>query len=538
MFNFRLFDGSLTTRLFVALTVALCIFSILTLTLDAREMMPEAQVKEQEESSKDTATEGVVEVAPEMGHIHEGDPVKGTGCYARPIFHEHTGSKKKGGGCYGKEIIHTHSGDSQNGGGCYGEAIFHTHSGSSSGGGCYGKPIYHSHTGNSTTGGGCYGNPIFHSHQGDETQGGPCYATPIYHQHEGVEKATYANGCFTQPSLESVGYECGEFFDQGDDTWKCGTCGWVIPSWNLPLSRRHWPFKDVTVYVAGCGKNEQTVEGYALSCILSTETVEGYGLSCGKAGHVEGYELNCGKSIESVESYALTCGFSEGQVEGYKRNCQMTTETIVGYELSCNILEESQPVKVPFVTDNAEFGEQKGDSETDLQTDFQEGQLIFTVDLKEMETKEFAANKEKREEEITDGDSKEKMDTRTNENALALQELEVQKKTVGAKKMWTMALVTLLLGIFLKAYFSRTLALFYYDEEGQYHSLGRILFRRSDKGYHVQIGNAIRRKATTDRYRIRTHRQMRKRAEKQHLYVRISTQVMKLHLEEYVDFAL
>ena len=57
MFNFRLFDGSLTTRLFVALTVALCIFSILTLTLDAREMMPEAQVKEQEESGEDTARE-------------------------------------------------------------------------------------------------------------------------------------------------------------------------------------------------------------------------------------------------------------------------------------------------------------------------------------------------------------------------------------------------------------------------------------------------------------------------------------------------
>lgn len=510
MFNFRLFDGSLTTRVFVALTVALCIFSILTLTLDAREMMPEAQVKEQEESGENTAIEGVVEVAPEMGHIHEGDPVKGTGCYARPIFHEHTGSKEKGGGCYGKEIIHTHSGDSQNGGGCYGEAIFHTHSGSSQGGGCYGTAIYHSHTGNPTTGGGCYGNPIFHSHQGDETQGGPCYATPIYHQHEGVEKATYANGCFTQPSVESVGYECGEFFDQGDDTWKCGTCGWVIPSWNLPLSRRHWPFKDVTVYVAGCGKNEQTVEGYSLSCPISTKEIEGYSLSCGKAGHVERYELDCGKTTESIEGYSLNCGFLQGQVEGYKRNCQMTTETIVGYELSCTLSEETQPVKVPFPM----------------------------VDLKHNETQQFATVMEKREEETADGIDQEQMNVQTNEEVLVLQGDEVQKKTDDTKQMWTPVLVVLILGICLKVYFSKTLALFYYDEEGQYHSLGRILFRRSDKGYHVQIGNAIRRKATTDRYRIRTHRQMRKRAEKQHLYVRISTQVMKLHLEEYVDFAL
>lgn len=529
MFNFRLFDGSLTTRLFVALTVALCIFSILTLTLDAREMMPEAQVKEQEESGEDTAIEKEAGAVPETGHIHEGDPVKGTGCYARPIYHEHTGSKKKGGGCYGKEIIHTHSGDSQNGGGCYGEAIFHTHSGSSQGGGCYGTAIYHSHTGNSTTGGGCYGKPIFHSHQGDETQGGACYATPIYHQHEGQEGTPNPNGCYTKEYRVNIGTVCGTFFDMGDGQWKCGNCGWVIPDWNVPYDRLHWPQVMETRYMLGCGKTQETVEGYALSCTLNSQFVESYELNCGKHdGWVEWYQLSCGKNETTVDGYRLNCGLEEGQVTGYKRTCGMTEETIIGYELSCeqkeslpkeelDDTEEGQPVKVPLVIiDSAEDSAEEKTSRE-----------------KELSTEEKISIEENKSNQIA---TKSAAEDSFKEPSL---EFETKASSLEGFPQITMPVLLFLLLLTLgKWYVSKTLALFYYDEEGQYHSLGRIFFRRSNKGYHVQIGNTIRRKATTDKYRIRTHRQMQKKAEKQHLYVRISTQVMKLPLEEYVDFAL
>lgn len=509
MFNFRLYNGSITIRLFVALTVALCIWSIISLTADAREM--EATVP----------------------HVHEGDPLLGTGCYARPIYHEHTGSKKSGGGCYGKTVEHIHSGDSTSGGGCYGECLFHKHSGSSeSGTGCYGKAIYHSHTGSAFAGGGCFGKAIYHTHEGGTTSGGACYATPIYHQHEGVEGTNSPNGCYTKAINVNVGKVCGTFVDIGNAQWKCTNCGWTIPEWNLPVDRQHWPQIMETRYYLGCEKTQDTIEGYALSCGLDEDTIEGYETNCGKTTEiVEGYQLSCGKSETSIDGYALNCGMQEGQIEGYKRNCGMTTKTIVGYELSCGmeegapeevpeekleeVLEElvnenGQPVKVPLITNQSD------------EIEILKTEMITTNNTIEDQTTIQTIVEE--ESRLTD-DKEEKLQLGT-------------FSVLGKKQFGLTSIFVLILFLVIRMYISKTVALFYYDEQGNYHSLGRIGFKQNQKGYHIEIGNHIRRKATTDRYRIRTSKQMQKMAEKQHLYVRIQTQVMKLGLEEYVDFAL
>ncbi len=499
MFNFHLYNGSWTTRVFVALTVALCIWSILTMTGNA------------------------------MDHVHEGDEVSGGECY-EAVYHEHTGGKSSGKGCYGEAVIHSHTGCSSLGGGCYGQSIFHSHTGSSSQGeGCYGRAVYHSHSGSSSQGGGCYGTALCHTHAGSETEGGACFTVPIYHQHQGIDKAEYPSGCYTQPTVESVGYECGTFVDQGDDTWKCSTCGQVIPSWNLPLSQRHWPFKQVTVYIAGCGKTQETVDGYALSCQVQEGAVEGYSLSCDKSGHVERYELSCGKSEETVEAYGLGCGFEQGQVEYYRRNCGKTTETIEGYVLSCEIKEreedQMQPVKVPMETGTM------ANLVAVASKDKQVVNLLGSEQRQEGEQGTFKTSETMQQTAVGMQGAQTDVDTSKQET-----ELEVSRSADSRLLLVCLLVAVCTLGVWL--YFKKTVALFYYDETNHYHSLGRIRFQRTQKGYHVEIGNGIRSKATTDRYRIRATKDMQKASEKQHLYVKISTQIMKLRLEEYVDFAL
>ena len=110
--------------------------------------------------------------------------------------------------------------------------------------------------------------------------------------------------------------------------------------------------------------------------------------------------------------------------------------------------------------------------------------------------------------------------------------------SITDKRLLVAGIILALVILAVKIYLERTVALFYYDEQNRYHSLGRVGYRRTGKGYHVEIGSGIRRKTSTDRYRIRTTKNMRKAAKNAHLFVRISSQVLKLGLEEYVDFAL
>ncbi|MBQ7359954.1 MAG: hypothetical protein IJW63_07665 [Lachnospiraceae bacterium] len=553
MFKFHLYNGTLTVRMFVALTVAICIWSILTLTGEA------------------------MVVSEESHHVHQGDEVSGGVCY-EAIYHEHSGSKSSGGGCYGKAVKHAHTGSSNTGGGCYGKSIFHSHTGSSGqGGGCYGSAVTHSHSGSSSQGGGCYGKAIYHSHSGNETEGGACYATPIYHQHQGEDETATPNGCYTKTVVKNVGPVCGIFADLGDETWKCGGCGWVIPNWNVPADRQHWPQVLETRYTLGCGLIEGALERYTLTCSLGEDTVQGYELSCGKSsGTVEWYQLSCGKNESTVEAFELNCGYSEGQVEAYKRNCGMTGKTIVGYKLVCdlevNVTSEDviQPVKVPIkeeepvqglgteVPDGMKTGQEDGAEVLDgMKTGQEDGAEVpdgaETVKEDGAEVPDgvkigladgaatLRGAEIVKEDEVQVGASEERVPTTSvmaQSEPTDLQMAKLQLGSVQEKSLVALCLfaAVCVLGIWL--YFKKTVALFYYDETNHYHSLGRITFRRTQKGYHVEIGNGIRKKASTDRYRIRTTKNMQKAAEKQHLYVKISTQIMKLGLEEYVDFAL
>lgn len=525
MFKFHLYNGSLTGRMFVTLTVAICIWCILTLTGKA------------------------MEVSEEPLHVHQGDEVSGGECY-EAIYHEHSGSKSSGGGCYGKTVKHAHTGSSDSGGGCYGKSIFHSHTGSSGqGGGCYGNAVTHSHSGSSSQGGGCYGKAIYHTHSGNETEGGACYATPIYHQHQGEDETATPNGCYTKAVVKNVGPVCGIFADLGDETWKCSGCGWVIPSWNVPADRQHWPQVLETRYTLGCGLAEGALEKYTLTCSSGEDTVQGYELSCGKSsGAVEWYQLSCGKNESTVEAFELNCGYSEGQVEEYKRNCGMTGKTIVGYKLVCDLEENVtaenviQPVKVPMKEEEPVQG-----AGAEVLEGMETGLEDSTEVLDGMETgledgaATLSGTEIVKEDEAQVGANEETVPTTSMMAQSEPADLQLAKLQFGSAKEKSLVAACLIvavcvLGIWL--YFKKTVALFYYDETNHYHSLGRIRFQHTQKGYHVEIGNGIRKKASTDRYRIRTTKGMQKAVEKQHLYVKISTQIMKLGLEEYVDFAL
>lgn len=519
MFNFQVNNGFLTTRMFVALTVALCVWSILTLTGVA--MTGQAPTKEDESVVGENAEEGTLLLEQEY-HTHDGDETTGGACY-EAIYHEHSGSKSKGKGCYGKAVTHSHMGSAETGGGCYGQSVFHSHSGNSwQGGGCYGQTWYHEHSGNATTGGGCYSKAITHSHEGNESEGGACYATPVYHQHQGVDGTNSPNGCYTRLERINEAKLCGFFVDQGNGMWGCETCGWSIPAAGVPYNKAHAPEDWKHYYRLGCEKTEETVETYVQSCNLQEGQVVGYSLNCGKnEGTVEGYGLSCGKSESDVERYELNCGKSEGQIEEYKRNCGMTTKTVIGYKLVCQMEEKEppiqQPVKVP-----AKVPMNKEEVKTDVMyvETKQESEAVDNV-LEHVGTQKLP--------EI----EKVQQDTE--------QQSEVFSQEGNERQLSIAVVVVVFLCLVMLPayfYFKNTVALYYYDETDHYHSLGRIRFQRTQKGYHVEIGNSIRRKASTDRYRIHTKKSMQKASEKLHLYVRISSQIMKLGLEEYVDFAI
>lgn len=539
MFNFHLYNGSLPYRVFMALTVAICIWGILSMTTQAYVVGGEGASDVGMYDERKDEPEG----QEPLFHIHQGDPLLGTGCYAGPVYHKHTGSRKSGGGCYGKAVKHSHEGDAQTGGGCYGQSLFHVHTGTAgSGGGCYGQAVCHTHSGSPHEGGGCYGTAVYHAHQGDDKTGGACYATPICHQHEGVENTSVPNGCYTKEVKVNVGPVCGIFGDIGEGQWKCGGCGWVIPVTNLPYDRQHWPLVLETRYQLGCGKAEGAVDGFELSCSLSEESVERYELNCGKSnGSVEWYQLSCGKNETTAESYMLTCGLQEGQVVEYKRNCKKSTEDIVGYELSCGMDEQTivsagteetgsedkeqavggkseveQPVKVPIKLKQEETGAEE---------------TIGIAQMPEgMKSPEPVASGG--EQSTGDKEEPQKRDSEAEE------EVQTGNGMMKNSRMWVVVIAALFFALLVKIYFAKTVALYYYDDTNRYHSLGRVGVKRTFQGYHVEIGNGLRKRASTDRYRIRASKSMQKTAGKMPLFVRISTQVLKFGVKEYVDFAL
>lgn len=595
MFNFHLYNGSIPYRVFMALTVALCIWGIMSLTADAATV----SVSEGKAQESHPANGGEP-----IYHVHEGDAALGTGCYARPIYHEHTGSKKNGSGCYGEPVVHSHSGSAA-GGGCYGQSIMHTHSGSAgSGGGCYGQAVTHNHSGNETEGGGCYQTPICHVHQGDEISGGACYATPIYHQHEG--SAEDGGGCYTVETLGKAnctytktattmqnsphtdcrtcvasthqvmkmivigGHVCGE---RNGDVWGesiCSVCGSVTYAYGVPQTTGTFTHEySVKVYEPGCSMTEETIVGYEKSCTLSEEDIEGYSLACGKThGSVEYYILSCGKNETDVERYGLNCGLQEGQIVEYKRNCGLTKEDIVGYELSCGMDEQtivgwtetaqpSEEISGDFVGENKEaeaYEEMKqpvrvpikltAETEEDNQNPMDSAitGVKYPDVARDTEGEASAKDTVTLEGAVLSGDMVYAREEAGQEENPQKSEEKLQGRTISSyitdKRLLAAGIILALVILVVKFYLERTVALFYYDEQNRYHSLGRVGYRRNTKGYHIEIGSGIRRKASTDRYRIRTTKNMQKAAKDAHLFVRISSQVLKLGLEEYVDFAL
>ena len=554
MFNFHLYNGSLLYRMFMALTVALCIWGIMNMTTQA------LVVSVPEEYEQEVVTESELRF-----HRHEGDASLGTGCYGKAIFHEHTGSKHTGSGCYTAAVRHSHTGDAQTGGGCYGEGIFHSHTGSGgSGGGCYQNAVCHNHSGNSEQGGGCYTVPICHSHQGDELSGGACYATPIYHQHTGDAQA--GSGCYTLEGSRTVtctymktdatqansphtdcrtcnastaqtmnyifesGHTCGK---RDGDVWGesiCSSCGTVAYSYGMNQSTGVFSHEyEVKAFEAGCGMTEETVIGYAFSCPLTEDYVEAYGLGCGRAaGSVEWYQLSCGKNETSVEGYSLSCGMQDGQILEYKRTCGMSKDDIIGYELSCGmdentevVVEVKQPVKVPInlTHETEEIPQCPAEQMTGVLSRL-ESDILTEEDTLESDKPEGILQEESIRVEST--------------MPVAIVESEDGIREILLFVIPVLAIVSLC----IKWYFAKTVALYYYDEANQYHSLGRIGVKRSKQGYHVEIGSSVRRKATTDRYRIRISRAMQRASKDAYMFVRISSQVMKLGMKEYVDFAL
>lgn len=195
--------------------------------------------------------------------------------------------------------------------------IYHQHIGSSTEeGGCYKSPIYHSHDGDELLGGVCYETPVYHSHVGNETDGGSCYENMIYHVHEGdgTEEAgcyvadyhTHSSGCYKKVDDDEYGCYVVDWWDTSEDDyeghdykWYEMSCGQTIHGTNsshyhneLNCSRG----EDVTGYILGCGKTEESIDGYCLSCEKTAEYIEGYALSCNKTfEEIDGYERSCGK---------------------------------------------------------------------------------------------------------------------------------------------------------------------------------------------------------------------------------------------------
>lgn len=262
---------------------------------------------------------------------------------------------------------------------------------------------------------------------------------------------------------------------------------------------------------------EETVIRYAFSCPLTEDYVEAYGLGCGReSGSVEWYQLSCGKNETSVEGYSLSCGMQDGQILEYKRTCGMSKDDIIGYELSCGmdestevVVEVKQPVKVPIklTHETEEIPQNKAEQMTGVVTRLESDVLT--------------------EEDTLESDKPEEI----------LQE-DPNREVPMQEKLLLVIPVLAIVCLCIKWYFAKTVALYYYDEANQYHSLGRIGVKRSEQGYHVEIGSSVRRKATTDRYRIRISRAMQRASKDACMFVRISSQVMKLGLKEYVDFAL
>ena len=116
MFNFHLYNGSMSYRLFMSLTVALCIWGIMSMTGQAQELGTSGIDATYQES--ESAKEGSQEF---IYHVHEGDALLGGGCYGTALFHEHSGSKSSGNGCYKTPVTHSHIGSEAAGGGCYGQ---------------------------------------------------------------------------------------------------------------------------------------------------------------------------------------------------------------------------------------------------------------------------------------------------------------------------------------------------------------------------------------------------------------------------------
>lgn len=545
MFNFHLYNGFLPYRLFVSLTVAFCIWGVMSMTGQAQEP---------------------------VFHVHEGDTLTGSGCYGTPIFHEHTGSKSSGNGCYKTAIKHSHLGNAQTGGGCYGQSLFHSHTGSSMGGGCYQSALYHNHSGNAKDGGGCYNTPIYHAHQGDEIAGGACYATPIYHQHEGNFES--GGGCYTvetsrleicnyfrkdsmnynsphtycsycdaatlqtmRTNLEK-GHSCGITDHEVGGESICTVCGRWAYGYGIMLGEGNFSHEyEVRGYAAGCGMTEETVIGYSFSCDRTEDMVEAYELSCGKGGgSVERYILSCGKSETSVEGYVLNCGLQDGQILEYKRDCGMSSSDIIGYSLSCGMDEQTvvgvkevvtpetddvrQPVKVPIKLIHEKESEETDDIEEVLGgMKYVETDAEVDVEIPGMEV-------------VVVMPVGETVDESASMTGVAAEREFATETTVFS------VLGMLLLLVVLRAYFNRTVALYYYDDTNSYHSLGRIRFKRTQQGYHVKIGEAKRRRATTDRYRIRTTKVMQREAKNTSLFVAISSKVIKMSIKEYVDVAL
>lgn len=195
--------------------------------------------------------------------------------------------------------------------------IYHQHIGNSTEeGGCYKRPIYHSHGGDELLGGMCYETPVYHSHVGNETDGGSCYENMIYHVHEGdgTEEAgcyvadyhTHSSGCYRKVDDDEYGCYVVDWWDTSEDDyeghdykWFEMSCGQTIHGTNS--SHYHNELncgrgEDVTGYILGCGKTEESIDGYYLSCEKTAEYIEGYELSCSKTfEEIDGYERSCGK---------------------------------------------------------------------------------------------------------------------------------------------------------------------------------------------------------------------------------------------------
>lgn len=99
--------------------------------------------------------------------------------------------------------------------------------------GCFTTPVFHTHSGSALNGTGCYSAPVYHEHSGSSVTGGGCYGTKVVTE-SGV---SYALSC---------GKEAGVSVDY---------------------------------YTIGCGKDENTVDGFKRSCGLLEGQIVGEDVS-------------------------------------------------------------------------------------------------------------------------------------------------------------------------------------------------------------------------------------------------------------------